>query len=374
MAPLRLPEDQRPYGEPRSLMLLASIALIAVVTLVDIMAPPEVHLGPFLVAAPAVTASFAGPRTTARVGALAVLAQVVVATVRTTLVDLNHMIQFITLILMSAFATLFAHWRERHELKLTRLRSVAKTAQEVVLKPLPHRIGPLRIACVYLAAETEAQIGGDLYAAARTSHGTRIVIGDVRGKGLEAVGDAALLLGAFRGAAHRQADLPSLVAFLEGAVSSDLDDPAAPERGDEDPCESFITAAVLDVPDTEPALHLINCGHPPPLLVRDGRVVPLDVRNPAPPLGLTEFVTTGPSAQTFAFEPGDIALLYTDGVIEARDRDGVFFPLAERVARLPDEGPDALLARLCDDLVRHAGGSLGDDAAMVAIERMPGPS
>ncbi|MFF3139589.1 hypothetical protein [Streptomyces mirabilis] len=54
-------------------------------------------------------------------------------------------------------------------------------------------------------------------------------MGDVRGKGLEAVGDAALLLGAFRGATHWQADLPALVAFLEGTVSSDLDDPAAPK-------------------------------------------------------------------------------------------------------------------------------------------------
>jgi serine phosphatase RsbU (regulator of sigma subunit) len=71
------------------------------------------------------------------------------------------------------------------------------------------------------------------------------------------------------------------------------------------------------------------------------------------------------------FEDGDIALLYTDGVIEARDEDGAFYPLLERVARTPQRGPDALLAQLCKDLTRHAGGHLGDDAAMVAIERMP---
>lgn len=77
--------------------------------------------------------------------------------------------------------------------------------------------------------------------------------------------------------------------------------------------------------------------------------------------------------EAFAFEPGDIALLYTDGVIEARDRNGTFYPLAERVAAKSGKGPDALLAHLCADLLRHAGGHLDDDAAMVAIERMPGP-
>ncbi|MER5183683.1 hypothetical protein ABT009_35965 [Streptomyces sp. NPDC002896] len=68
-------------------------------------------------------------------------------------------------------------------------------------------------------------------------------------KGLDAVGDAALLLGAFRGAAHRQADLSSLVTFLEETASSDLDDAAAPREEVEGRGEAFITAAVLDVPD-----------------------------------------------------------------------------------------------------------------------------
>ncbi|KAB1139249.1 serine/threonine-protein phosphatase [Streptomyces luteolifulvus] len=368
------PKDHLLSREPRHALLAVPIALIVIVTVVDILAPPGVHLGPFLIAAPAVTASFAGPRTTACIGALAVLAQAVVATVRTSLVDLNHTFQLITLILMSAFVTSFAARRERHETELTQLRSVATAAQEVVLKPLPQRIGPLRIASVYLAAESAAQIGGDLYAAARTKQGTRIVIGDVRGKGLEAVGDAALLLGAFRGAAHRQADLSALVTFLEGTVSSDLDDPAAPEAAAEDRGEAFITAAVMDIPDDEPLLHLINCGHPPPLLVRRGQVSPLEMRQPAPPLGLTEFGGSDLFAEAFAFEDGDIALLYTDGVIEARNRDGTFYPLAERVAGKAGKGPDALLAHLRRDLMRHVGGHLGDDAAMVAIERMPRPS
>ncbi|MDT9700943.1 PP2C family protein-serine/threonine phosphatase [Streptomyces sp. P17] len=367
-------KDQRLSRGPRHALLVVPVVLIVLVTVIDILAPPSVHLGPFLVAAPAVTASFAGPRATACIGALAVLAQAVVAVVRTSLTDLNHSFQLITLILMSVLVTSLAARRERHERELIQLRSVATAAQEVVLKPLPHRVGPLRIASVYLAAESEAQIGGDLYAAARTEKGTRFVIGDVRGKGLEAVGDAALLLGAFRGAAHRRADLTALVTFLEGTVSSDLDDPAALEAAAEDRGEAFITAAMLDIPDDEQVLHMINCGHPPPLLLRHGQVSLLEARQPAPPLGLTEFAAADLATEVFAFEPYDIVLLYTDGVIEARDRDGMFYPLTERVTDRPNKGPDALLTHLSKDLLRHVGGHLGDDAAMVAIERRPLPS
>ncbi|MFJ8567777.1 PP2C family protein-serine/threonine phosphatase [Streptomyces sp. NPDC093514] len=354
--------------------LAVPFALIAVVTLVDVLAPPDVHLGPFLVAAPAVTASFAGPWMTGFVGLVAVLAQVVVAMARTSLTDLNHTFQIIALVMISVFVTFFAHLREVHEKEVIQLRSVAETAQEVVLRPLPDRIGPLRVASVYLAAAAEAQIGGDLYAAARTGpgrstgggagRGTRLIIGDVRGKGLEAVGDAALVLGAFRASAHQEAGLPGLVNYLEAAVTTDLD--GAGDQG-----ESFVTAAVLEIPDTEPVVHLVSCGHPPPLLVRrSGGAVRLEVSRPSPPLGLAGLVTSAVTAQTFAFAEGDLLLLYTDGVLEARDGAGAFYPLAERVSAWSGLPPQALLDRVCADLLAHAAGNtLDDDAAMVAIER-----
>ncbi len=77
------------------------------------------------------------------------------------------------------------------------------------------------------------------------------------------------------------------------------------------------------------------------------------------------------TAQTFPFAAGDVLLLYTDGVLEARDRSGTFYPLAERVAAWAGLHPQALLDHLCEDLLAHAtGNTLGDDAAMVAIERL----
>lgn len=343
--------------------LAVPFALIAVVTTVDVLAPPEVHLGPFLAAAPAVTASFAGPRMTGFVGLVAVLAQVVVATTRTSLTDLNHTFQIIALVMISVFATFFAHLREVHEKEVTQLRSVAETAQEVVLRPLPDRIGPLGVASVYLAAAAEAQIGGDLYAAARTATGTRLIIGDVRGKGLAAVGDAALVLGAFRPPPTRR---PGCRAWWTTWRPRSPRTWTAPGTR-----ASFVTAAVLEIPDAEPVVHVVSCGHPPPLLVlRAGGAEQLEVDRPAPPLGLAGLVASPVTAQTFAFTEGDVLLLYTDGVLEARDRVGAFYPLARRVGAWPGLRPQALLDRVCEDLLAHAAGNtLDDDAAMVAIER-----
>ncbi|SFX55278.1 serine/threonine-protein phosphatase [Streptomyces atratus] len=376
MASPRFLESIRESRRHRNALLAIPFALIAAVTVVDVNAPPDVHLGPFLVAAPAIAASFTGPRMTAFVGVVAVLAQALVATVRTSLNDLNHTYQIIALVLISVCVTFFAHLRVRNERAVTQLRSVAEAAQRVVLRPLPGRSGPLRISSVYLAAEAEAQIGGDLYAAARTMGGTRLIIGDVRGKGLAAIGEAASVLGAFHALSRQRWLLPELVAHLETSIAPDPEDPAHDNGdenagGDPDLAESFVTAAVLDIPDDAAELHLVSCGHPPPLLLRAGEVIPLAVRAPAPPLGLARLVITEHTAETFGFEAGDTLLLYTDGVIESRDRAGNFYPLRERAASWCGAGPDALLESLCADLSRHAGGRLGDDAALVAVERLP---
>ncbi|MEU6595088.1 hypothetical protein ABZ923_38825 [Streptomyces sp. NPDC046881] len=90
---------------------------------------------------------------------------------------------------------LFTMVRERRRL-LARAQSVSEAAQRALLRPLPERIGALQIACRCPAAEEETQIGGDLYTATRTDHTTRLLIGDVRGKGLAAVGWGGSALGA----------------------------------------------------------------------------------------------------------------------------------------------------------------------------------
>ncbi|MFI8002999.1 PP2C family protein-serine/threonine phosphatase [Streptomyces sp. NPDC086010] len=366
----------RDGDRPSRALVAVPFALIAVVTVVDVNVPPEVHLGPFLVAAPALTASFAGPRLTAVVGAVAVLAQAIVAVSRSSITDLNHMYQIVALFLISAIVTFFAHLRVRNAAEMVRLRTVAEAAQRSVLRPLPVRSGPLRLASLYLAAEEGAQLGGDLYAAARTERGTRLIIGDVRGKGLDAISGAAGVLGAFRALARQEEHLPGLVARLETAVAAHRIDSLneSDDRTEKhDIAESFVTAAVLDVSDEGDGLRLVSCGHPPPLLLRQGGVRALHAAEPGPPLGVGPLAGARPTEDVFAFRPGDMLLLYTDGVTEARDASGRFYPLAERAASWTGLGPEHLLERVCADLLRYAGGHLGDDAAVVAVQRLPGP-
>ncbi|WP_328731959.1 serine/threonine-protein phosphatase [Streptomyces caniferus] len=354
------------YRQPNSGLIAIPLALISAVTVIDSSIPTTVHLGPFLVAAPAITASFAGPTLTGAIGALAVAAQALIGQLHGGLTTANHLAQIAALFVISVLVTIFCYVRNRRERKLEEVRAVAAMAQRVLVRPLPRRMGPLQIASTYIAAEAEAQIGGDLYAALPSSGATRLIIGDVRGKGLPAVDEAASLLGAFRGAAYRELSLPGIAAHLG---SSAYWNKAHLADGDPNAEESFATALVLDIHDGGPFIKMVNCGHPPPLLLRDGKVRSLEADEPALPLGLTAPSASDYKVETFTFEPGDLLLLYTDGVIEARDYSGTFYPLSERLASCNTTDPHSLVRHLHHDLLRHAGGNLGDDAVMIAITK-----
>lgn len=365
----RLADLWRPW-QPGHALVTIPLALIVVITVVDVMAPRHIHLGPLLVVAPAITPSFAGSRLTAFIGALAVTAQTVIAVLRGGFTP-NHQVQIAALAVISLLVVIFCRQRERRVRQLARVRSVSEAAQRVVLRPLPHRMGPLRMASLYLAAEDEAQIGGDLYAATRTADSTRLIIGDVRGKGLPSINEASLLMGAFREAGHQCSNLVDLPSALEGSIRRHLSEHAPHAEAVDELQERFVTALILDIPDEGSLAQMINCGHPPPLLLCGDQVTTLYARHPEPPLGMCELPRTGFTPDPFTLEDDDTLLLYTDGVIEARDADGSFYPLAERVARWTGSGPEALLHHIHEDLMAHVGGLPGDDVAMVVIQRAP---
>ena len=199
-----------------------------------------------------------------------------------------------------------------------------------MLRQLPETVGPLTIGVVYLAAAAEARVGGDLYEVVATSeHGIRMIIGDVRGKGLEAVEVAADIIGRFRELAHSVHTLDEIAYRLDAGLT---------RRWGKH--EEFVTALLAQIDPERGRLTILNCGHPPPILVSAaGEVTVLEVRAPAPPLGLITLGNDSGAKQTYPFEPNDQLLLYTDGVTEARDANREFYPLDERVAAL---APQAL--------------------------------
>ncbi|MFI1608117.1 PP2C family protein-serine/threonine phosphatase [Streptomyces griseofuscus] len=187
-------------------------------------------------------------------------------------------------------------------------------------------------------------------------------------RGLASIGEASVVMGAFREGAHRYASLPELVTAVEDSVCRNLEEVAETTH---DAGEHFITAVVIDIHDQGTQAEMLNCGHPPPLLIRGEQVAVLNSRRPAPPLGLCALCARNDRTDPFTLETGDMLLLYTDGVIEARSPAGAFYPLAERVASFPASSPDTLLHRLHRDLLEHTGEELTDDAAFLIIERTP---
>ncbi|MFD0508283.1 PP2C family protein-serine/threonine phosphatase [Streptomyces chiangmaiensis] len=347
--------------------MVIPIALIVAIMVADLLAPQSIHLGPLLVVAPALTASFGGSRLTAAIGVLAISALVALSAIRTSVFTSNHESQLLALIVISAFTVIFCRLRERHSAELRQVRSVAEAAQQVVLQPLPERMGTLRIASAYAAATDQARIGGDLYAAVATRRGTRLLIGDVRGKGLPAIEDAALVLGVFRTAAHREPTLTALRSELEATVCWSLSQSI---RGGIDAEESFITAALIDIPDDAPEVHILNCGHPPPLRLRNSRVTTLSPGRYSTPVGMCLPQAPHGAVDIFAFQPGDMLVLYTDGVSEARDRADRFYPLADRLSAWTDTGsPVALVDHIRQDILEFCGGTVDDDAALVVVHR-----
>src|SRR4051812_47012263 len=240
--------------------------------------------------------------------------------------------------------------RQRQIARYAELSHLAQVAQGAVLRPLGPQVGPLTVAARYISASAAADIGGDLYEALDTPYGVRMIIGDVRGKGLDAVRLASIVLGSYRHVAFERADLRAIVADLDRAVARSL--------GDED----FVTAALIE--ERGGTLTIVNCGHPAPLLLRRGRVIPLDPPANAPPLGFMPVV----KPRVERLEPGDRLLLFTDGLGEAR-RDGEFFPTADRAWRLLGHGTvgDGL-ASLETALVDWVHGQLEDDIALVLLE------
>ncbi|MFC4035503.1 PP2C family protein-serine/threonine phosphatase [Streptomyces polygonati] len=368
----RLAAMEEPTGVKGGWGLLAGSAVVIVgVPIADAFLPHDIHLAHVLVVPVALVSAFGGPRRGFVAALLSVASILVASGERHVLSTENVIVELVSLIVLSVLLILFSHLREKRERELERLRLASDTAQGVVLRALPPRAGPLSIASEYMAADLGTRVGGDMYAVARTAHATRLLIGDVRGHGLSSIGDTESVLGAFRAEAHRQGPLPQLVASLEEGFRWSLTElPEGPSQTDTG--ERFVTAAIIEIPDDEPCAHVINCGHPSPLLLHRGDATLLNVPEPAPPLGLGTLGRMGESAyavSTFPFAPGDRLILYTDGVTEARDPSGAFYPLLARAVTWGGDRPGPLLKAMTGDLLAHVAGPLEDDMAVVAVQR-----
>ncbi|WP_327359429.1 PP2C family protein-serine/threonine phosphatase [Streptomyces sp. NBC_01304] len=259
--------------------------------------------------------------------------------------------------------------------ELAQIREVAGAAQRVLLRPLPPRLDGLAIAAGQLSAHRGAAVGGDLYEAVATDHGVRVVMGDVRGHGLAAIGTVAAVLGSFREAAHDEVELCGVLRRLERAMQRHLrersrsEHPASCGTDPDSPlAEEFVTVLLLEIrPDGE--MRALNCGHPWPYRL-GRRVSRLAGGDPLPPLGAFPLPAELPSRNCGRLRPGESLFLHTDGVEDARNGEGQFFPLhkalAEAVRRAP-VAPESVIGMVHAELLRHTGGRLSDDVALLVL-------
>ena len=226
--------------------------------------------------------------------------------------------------------------------------------------PTSTHVGRLYVESRHLPATQGG--GGDIHDVMATPFGVRLLVGDVMGTGLPANRTGLSVLNAWRDLACTEPSLAGIAVRLHALIARS----GHPER--------FVTALLANFPvesagEDAPAAgswaELVCCGHPPPLLLRDGSAAFIEPYA-APPLGLLDLAEGWCRASMIPVGEGDQLLLYTDGISEARDSAGRFFPLAQVTAETvldtrPDRAPllDILVARLdehvgdrgCDDIL-----------------------
>ncbi|MER6957232.1 MULTISPECIES: SpoIIE family protein phosphatase [unclassified Streptomyces] len=212
------------------------------------------------------------------------------------------------------------------------VRNTALTLQRSLLPDHPPRQTGLELASRYQPAQATSEVGGDWYdVIPLTDDKTALVVGDVMGNGI----DAAATMGRLRTATCAYADL-------------DLDPGAVLQHLDKITCdlEHYIVTCLYAVYDPHAGqCRIANAGHMPPALARPGRAPTLLELPSGAPLGVggVAFETT-----TTEFSPGDLLVLYTDGLVETRHHS-----IDDRLAVLLNflDEPDRPLEEICDLLL-----------------------
>jgi serine/threonine protein phosphatase PrpC len=202
--------------------------------------------------------------------------------------------------------------------------------------------------------------GGDALDYAVNDGVLHVGIFDAMGHGLAAAGVAAFALSAYRHSRRRGYGLLETYASMDAAVR------------DQFPGDRYVTAVIAQLHLETGRLTWVSAGHPPPLVIRDARLTRTLSAPPAAPLGIP---LEGPPAELAeeSLEPGDLLLLYTDGLTEARQRNGEMFTLhglgefVEREAAAGQTAPETL-RRLRQAIVERQAGELKDDATAVLVE------
>ncbi|MEV4442755.1 PP2C family protein-serine/threonine phosphatase [Streptomyces sp. NPDC049577] len=364
--PGRLSDPDLQVPAPPAWLRWLPVTYVMFVLVLEPLTPVQWPVSFLLVALPVIAAFTLGPVgvagfTVFAVGLEGTLAGSVCCAGRVThdLWERHYVGAYVSTAVVGVLGTALAAHRRRQEFRLLHASSIAEALMRTLLRPVPRRVGRVLAAGLYRPAE--AVVGGDLFDIRTTECGERAVIGDVRGKGMPAVRTVADLLGCFRQTAHDPGDLLHVADTMERCIARE----AAAIADD----ELFVTAALVEYDPVAHRVTIVNRGHVEPVLISRGEVEALS-GPPSLPLGLGSMTTERPGTYDHPLLPGDVLVLCTDGLVEARDESGTFYPLLDRLrdrfAGRPQPEPGEVVDFLDTDLPRHAR-ALQDDVAVLAL-------
>lgn len=227
-------------------------------------------------------------------------------------------------------ARLYEELRSREQ-KLENDLQLARALQRSMLPDEPPTIPGFELGTAYLPADN---LGGDFYDFIRvSSYRTGIVIADVSGKGVGAAMTMAAARGSVRSAAENHEEPAGLLHAANRRLFRDI------KRN------VFVTLCYGLLDPTRGTLTYSSAGHNPPLLIREnGEVVHLEAGGTV--MGMFDGVTF--EQETLKLGSGDVVCFYTDGVVEAfnRDEDVYGEKRLEQLLQMTRRLPAAEVARL----------------------------
>jgi serine phosphatase RsbU (regulator of sigma subunit)/HAMP domain-containing protein len=243
---------------------------------------------------------------------------------------------------------------------LVRNESQARSArmlQRILVPQPPFAIPGIEVASRYEPADEAGRLGGDFFDFTHLSDGSWcFVIGDVSGKGLPAAQYAAMAKYVIRSYALEYKSPLQAVTLANFALSAQMG------------AEAFITifCGILDIPTGR--IRYARAGHPPPLIYRKEAGDVISLRAQGPPAGAFEDAVFAESEETIA--PGDVLVMFTDGLIEARRHHEMFGEeeLAVTLRRYGHLSPKRIADSIVGDVRSYAGGKLEDDMAIVVVK------
>lgn len=245
----------------------------------------------------------------------------------------------------------------------TRRRLPMQVAAEIIWNQLPPLTFAVSGTVVAAVLEPCYDVGGDAFDYAANGDILHVALFDTVGHGITASALTTLTLNTYRNARRSGLTLADTYRSVDRWISSQY--PGA-----------FVTAVLAELDTATGVYRRISAGHPAELWMRAGRSLAMPPSPTALPLGLGHMRERPPEVTEQALAPGDTLVLYTDGITEARSRDGRLFGLdrltsfvAEAVARRSP--PAEVMRKLIHTVVSYEDGELRDDATAAMLRWRP---